>query len=56
MAYVIEYHTVRLHGKEYHGVVQYMGGQELYRGGRMPDMEGDDAGYGRVVVGHGCLQ
>ena len=29
-----------LHGREYYGVVQYMGGQELYHGGALLDMEG----------------
>ena len=31
---------MRLHGKGYYGVVQYMGGQEPYHAGTIPDLEG----------------
>ena len=31
--------TVRLHGREYYGVMQYMGGQDAGHGGVLPDMD-----------------
>ena len=47
---------MRLHRREYYDVVQYMGGQEQYHAGTMPDMEGDaengenNAGHERVLA------